>query len=87
MTKEEIFNHHSSEADNWNNALFEKDALIAMDEYAKQQTIAFETWRIENAIEWNHRRKCYWKVAGSPLENNLETIEDFYFLFLESQNK
>lgn len=60
----------------------------AMDEYAKQQTIAFDVWKREN--KWfSFENNGYWYQifeVGTSRSHKL-TTEQLYNQFIEQQNK
>lgn len=87
MTKDEIFNKHSFSAIGAISP--SKDfCLKAMDEYAKQQTIAFDVWKREN--KWfSFENNGYWYQifeVGTSRSHKL-TTEQLYNQFIEQQNK
>lgn len=60
--------------------------LLAMDEYAKQQTIAFDHWKLNNSWVPGYQ---YGSYIRHTLSNDLEesSFNDLYNLFIEQQNK
>lgn len=89
MTKEEIFDKHSNIlydlVEDHYSCLVLEDALVAMDEYAKQQAIEFGKWiqgcNYAPATEGN---KWQNQIAG---ENDIVTTEELHDQFIENQNK
>jgi hypothetical protein len=77
MTKEMIL-----ATKNWSteypNFMAESEILDAMDEYAKQQAIAFMNWAMDN-------EKIVGNSAGSVFTN--EPDDNLYNQFVEQQNK
>lgn len=97
-TKEEIFNkkHHSFWDDNgnFNECLLRGDSFDAMDEYAKQQAIAFDKWKHEN--RWFSFENGYWHYTfeqGTSISDKTynkhyrKTPDELYSQFIEQQTK
>lgn len=90
MNKEEILDNQFEHSFGW-----ERDkVLAAMDEYAKQQAIAFDEWRIKN--RWFSFEQGYYyhtfeqgtsMSEASYLKKYVKTREQLYDLFIEQQNK
>lgn len=63
----------------------------AMDEYAKQQAIAFDEWKILNRWYMTDDFKVYQKGTWSSEKEELEYAniqpEELYVLFIEQQTK
>lgn len=86
MTKEEIFDKHSNIlydlVEDHYSCLVLEDALVAMDEYARQQAKEFAKWTAINL----------WSVHGDNWypymdKDNPISASDLYELFIENQNK
>lgn len=93
MTPEEILNKHDS-SQKYIEQTCRPELFAAMDEYAKQQAIAFDEWRIENrwfSFEQGH----YYHTFEHPTsmsdkeynKNYVKTREQLYSQFIEQQNK
>lgn len=89
MTKEAIFNKHISTESNITSFCY----LNAMDEYAKQQAIAFQVWVSDNYKEivpkYSHHEYIENKVYYTHedlLNGKRYTPEQLYDIFLK-QNK
>lgn len=88
MTKEELFNSESDVLSDLCGdpvcCLVREDAYKVMDEYAKQQAIAFDEWKVLKGI------KCSLNMFGEvSYEQNgvcLDT-QSVYNQFIEQQNK
>lgn len=84
MTKEEIFNKHSFSAVGAISTS-KHFCLSAMDEYAKQQAIAFHQWTQDNKYE------LCWDAAYNRLytdtANNWYSPEYIYNKFIELQTE
>lgn len=61
-----------------------RGAQEAMDEYAKQQAIAFMNWTFTEGCQYTATDYDQWTEAGNHLDNI--TTEDLYQIF-EQQNK
>jgi len=64
----------------------------AMDEYAKQQAIAFDIWKRENCITYDYDNNSYNKLIFLDVEHTKVRTEqistdDAYNQFIEQQNK
>lgn len=64
----------------------------AMDEYAKQQAIAFDVWKRENCITYDYENNAYSKLIFLDVEHTKVrteqlSIDDTYTQFIESQKK
>ncbi len=86
MTKEEILNINLSKTFP---DLFEKGALNAMDEYAKQQTVSFTNWTTSAECNYSCSDEDEWNNIHNPQET--VTSEQLYDKFTkwqtEQQNK
>lgn len=78
MTKEEALAPHIKMSDAFTSWVYAEDAKKAMDEYAKQTSIAFVKW----AIEEDKIRTDSLGYPHIPLEE-----EYIYNQFIEQQNK
>ena len=66
------------------------DVLKAMDEYAKQQAIAFDVWKRENCITYDYENKAYSKlifldVDHTKVRTEQLSINDTYSQFIDNQ--
>lgn len=64
----------------------------AMDEYAKQQAIAFDVWKRENCITYDYENNAYSKlifldVDHTKVRTEQLSIDDTYNQFAELQSK
>lgn len=83
MTKEEIWNNNVA---GWRLSMTDKghaSALMAMDEYAKQQAIAYCEWY----CSLGYLPKVKNKEDHKPGESYMKGHEQLYKEFLEQQNK
>ena len=72
MTKEEILEKHGR--------LVSGPALKAMDEYAKQQAIAFHDFAKNAPLRYSERK-------GNYIKYHTYTTDQIYNQFIEQQNK
>lgn len=90
MTKEDILTNHERYIHDFGWGLSIEDAGKAMDEYAKQQAIAFGEWLKDNRWcyqEHLHRPSC-WRYFNHETEEDIEkSTEELYNQFIEQQNK
>jgi len=98
MTKEEIFDKNSDilydiVGDHYS-CLDRENGYLSMQEWAKQQAIAFDTWKLEN--RWFSFENGYWYQTheqGTAMseatynKHHRKTREQLYDLFIEQQNK
>lgn len=82
MTKEEILNKHDSSR-KYIEQTCRPELFSAMDEYAKQQAIAYSEWY--NSIGYLPKVKN--KEDHKPGENYMKSHEELYEDFIEQQNK
>lgn len=68
--------------------------FYAMDEYARQQAVAFDEWRIKNrwfSFDQGHYYHTFEQGTsmseGAYLKHYVKTREQLYDQFIESQNK
>lgn len=93
MTKEEILNKHDTSA-RYIEQTCRPELFAAMDEFAKQQAIAFDQWKVEN--RWFSFENGYWHYTfeqGTSMSEKTynkhyrKTPDELYALFIENQNK
>jgi hypothetical protein len=84
MTKEEIIKRYEPHPNKAEISVIGK----MMDEYAKQQAIAFSDWQNEGCYLYN-TNPTGWCRLNENLETEYvcETTEQLYNQFIESQNK
>lgn len=93
MTKEEQLGKFPIVANNDGTRLFVEriSALKAMDEYAKQQAIAFDTWKRNNKWSDAMDEGVYIKPIGTHgsigFKFEKASFEYLYGQFIEQQNK
>jgi hypothetical protein len=96
MTKEEIlkaavarFNGVDVSNIHFGNTKSEEAVLSAMDEYTKQQAIAFDIWKRENGYLIDPSGEHYLKIVidGDFAHNEIVLVDKTYDQFIESQNK
>lgn len=63
------------------------DAKEAMDEYAKQQAIAFDIYKRENHYILEHARNQYMKFGAAYVHEPRLSPDQLYAQFLESLNQ
>jgi len=65
------------------------NATAAMDQFAKQQAIAFDVWKGHNGYTLNYPYNEYVKlvVSGNRAETFLVPTDEVYALFIEQQVK
>lgn len=80
MTKEEILWLKPQPTPN---SVTMRGAKEAMDEYAKQQAIAFDEWKINQG--WTNISKGKW--AQGVFYAGAKSSKELYDQFIESQNK
>ena len=66
------------------------DIYKAMDEYAKQQAIAFDVWKRENCITYDYESKAYSKlifldVDHTKVRTEQLSIDETYKQFTDNQ--
>lgn len=61
---------------------FVKDA---MDEFARQQAIEFDIWKIKNHWTWHTSLMVYFKWEGENTHETRYSIEELYSQFLKTQ--
>lgn len=89
MTKEEIYKKHHTYAE-FDLVPNKESALEAMNEYAKQQAIAFDIWKFENGWSKGYGINLYIKAShGVRGEWKYDQIsfDELYTQFIEQQNK
>lgn len=59
----------------------------AMDEYAKQQAIEFDIWKIKNHWLWDASALKYFKWEDDNKHETKLSHEDIYTRFMEQSNK
>lgn len=61
----------------------------AMDEFAKQQAIAFDVWKRMNLYTLDYPNSRYIKliVSGDKARTEMVPVDDVYAQFIEQQNK
>lgn len=89
MTKEEALNKIGVDT---GSERHERGIHKAMDEYAKQQAIAFDVWKRENCITYDYENNAYSKlifldVDHTKVRTEQLSIDDTYIQFIESQHK
>lgn len=64
-------------------------AIKALDEYAKQTSIAFDKWKREHGYTIDFHGQCYVKliVKGNDATTIDVPIDEVYTQFIEHQNK
>jgi len=55
----------------------------AMDEYAKQQAIAFDIWKLKNHWVWDNTKLVYFKWEGNNMHETRLSHEEIYNKFIE----
>ena len=88
-TKEEILHEHYPDFDIASGWIFDGsvyDVFSAMEEYAKQQVIAFSNWVFQNKIIQADHHSQYGEWFYSNGEGAAKNTEELYKLFLKSQN-
>lgn len=91
MTKEEIYNKHLEKID-WSLSVGEIIQCFynAMDQYAKEQSMAFHTWLMDNYDynEFNKKWGKFWEI-DEGVNEGFDSIEPekLYQAFLEHQSK
>lgn len=82
MTKEEILLKETSGIfDEYEGGI--TGIFGAMDEYAKQQAVAFDEWKADNKWAQSMHNNFFFKEHTTQYK----TSRDLYNLFIESQNK
>lgn len=85
MTKEEIIRQYEPHPNKAEVGVIGK----MMDEYAKQQAIAYDIWKRVNGYTLNYPNYEYVKlvVTGDKAVTSLVPIDEVYAQFIEQQNK
>lgn len=86
MTKEQLLDEHAKyawECDESEHVVAYSKAEKAMDEYAKQQAIAFDEWKADN--KWVQSLNNNYFMKEHPLQH--KTSDQLYSQFIEQQNK
>lgn len=85
MTKEEILDKHH----NLNLGMLsitEKQIQAAMDDYAKQEAIAFAEWVIKSNYDFNGKTGMWYNFISTPeIDLPEKPTEQLYSLFLEQK--
>lgn len=84
MTKEEVYRKHHVYAE-FDLVPNKESALSAMDEYAKQQAIAFMNWSLQSECPYYCADENEW-TNTIDLRDTI-TTEQLHDKFLEHQNK
>lgn len=85
MTKEEILDPFRKMSDSSTSWVYEEDAIKAMDEYAKQQAIAFMNWTLSSDCDtYSCTDENQWTNIFTS--ENI-TTEQLYNQFIDQQNK
>ena len=90
MTKETILDEYAKyawECDESQHVVPYSKAEKAMDEYAKQQAIAFDKWKLENYWLWDTSVLKYFKWDNDNKRQIRFSHEEIYNQFIEQQNK
>lgn len=82
MTKEEIIKKHMSTPPR--SGLEWVEILDAMDEWAKERTIAFTNWTAEGDCQYSCTDEDQWTSIDDPLVSI--TTEQLYNIFIEIQS-
>lgn len=85
MTKEEILApciKMSNASTYW---VYAEDATKSMEEWAKQQAIAFMNWTLESGCQYSCTDENQWTNINDPSDSI--TTEQLYNQFIEQQNK
>lgn len=90
MTKEEVLNKHDSSR-KYIEQTCRPELFSAMDEWAKQQAIAFDTWKRNNKWSYAMDDGSYIKPIGTAgsvgFKFEKASFDDIYNQFIEQQNK
>ena len=84
--KEEILKKHHPQAveNSYFRTMYEPQVKDAMDEHAKEQIIAFETWRTKTGYEL-HPNGFYSKEHPTPGVQTWFTLNEIYIQFVANQ--
>ena len=89
MTKEDILSSkpHVLYPDNKNNSkdYAEEVVLEAMDEYAKQQAIEFDIWKLKNHWIWDASILKYFKWENDNKHETKLSHNEIYARFIEQK--
>lgn len=85
MTKEAVLAPYIRMTDAATHWVYAEDAIVAMDEYAKQQAIAFDIWKIRNHWLWDNSVCRYFKWEGDNTHETRLSHEEIYSRFIEQQ--
>lgn len=85
MSKEEVLKNNRRGFDRSDH----KSILAAMDEYAKQQAIAFDVWKRENCYTIDPSGEWYIKliIEGDSARTETVLVDDVYSRFIDEQEK
>lgn len=85
MTKEEIIRQYEPHPNKAEVSVIGK----MMDEYAKQQAIAFDVWKRVNlyTLDYPNNRYIKMTIYGDKASTEMVAVDDVYAQFIEQQNK